>query len=92
MKKIMINSADLIDQETTHAILKETLQLPEYYGNNLDALWDLLSTNTSRQMIIIQNPHLMSQQLGKYGVKLLKLFIRLKRVNKNITLVLSYDV
>lgn len=88
----MINSADLIDQETTHAILKETLQLPEYYGNNLDALWDLLSTNTSRQMIIIQNPHLMSQQLGKYGVKLLKLFIRLKRVNKNITLVLSYDV
>ena len=26
-----------------HAYLKEKLQLPEYYGNNLDALYDCVS-------------------------------------------------
>lgn len=92
MEKYIINSADLTDRETTHTILKETLHLPDYYGNNLDALWDVLSTDTSSQMIIIKNPDLIRQQLGRYGVKLLKLFIRLKRVNKQITLVLSYDL
>ena len=27
----------------THKILKEKLELPDYYGENLDALWDCLT-------------------------------------------------
>ena len=31
------------DQKSLHALLAETLPLPDYYGGNLDALFDVLT-------------------------------------------------
>ena len=36
--KIYLDRARLKEKEEAHAYLKEKLHLPEYYGNNLDAL------------------------------------------------------
>ena len=49
MKEIELNGAKMVDKETTHEYLKEKLSLPDYYGANLDALWDCLSTELSRK-------------------------------------------
>lgn len=41
--KIYLDIRQLNEQAQAHAYLKEQLNFPEYYGNNLDALFDCLT-------------------------------------------------
>ncbi|WP_434751190.1 barstar family protein [Paenibacillus amylolyticus] len=43
MNNIQIDGRHLINRETLHQLLQDKLQLGEYYGHNLDALWDALT-------------------------------------------------
>lgn len=43
MKEIYIDFTDIGDYEDFYAQLKSKLDLPEYFGDNLDALWDSLT-------------------------------------------------
>lgn len=43
MKKIILDLNIPNTKEELHAYLKETMELPDYYGNNLDALYDCVS-------------------------------------------------
>ncbi|MCI3197398.1 barnase inhibitor [Bacillus sp. HU-1818] len=43
MNKIIINGEQIRDVKNLHRQLKQDLELPEYYGENLDALWDCLT-------------------------------------------------
>ena len=49
------------------------LQLPDYYGENLDALWDILSSWNEPLAIIIEKPTRFVEQLGGYGESVLQL-------------------
>lgn len=40
---IKLDSKKLYNAEIAHPYLKEKLNFPEYYGNNLDALYDCLT-------------------------------------------------
>ena len=33
----------MIDNLTTHKMLKDIFEFPDYYGKNLDALWDCIT-------------------------------------------------
>jgi ribonuclease inhibitor len=74
MKEIRLNGAKMVDKAATHAYLKRKLSLPDYYGENLDALWDCLSTDASPKKITVDKPALIIENLGEYGESLLKLF------------------
>ena len=43
MKKVILDFTCAETREEIHEILKRELDLPEYYGNNLDALYDCLT-------------------------------------------------
>lgn len=43
MKQITLDGSILADAALLHDYLKEQLQFPEYYGKNLDALYDCLT-------------------------------------------------
>ncbi|MEC1403663.1 barstar family protein [Bacillus subtilis] len=43
MRKIMIDGKDFENIEVLHDVLKDKLDFPNYYGRNLDALWDCLT-------------------------------------------------
>lgn len=40
---IILDAANLTDRAAAHAYLKDALSLPDYYGKNLDALYDCLT-------------------------------------------------
>ena len=44
MKRALIDGRECRDKQTLHRQLKDQLAFPDYYGNNLDALYDILST------------------------------------------------
>jgi ribonuclease inhibitor len=87
MKEIKLNGARMLDKETTHAYLKEKLSLPEYYGANLDALWDCLTTDFSKKRIVIINSEIMIENLGTYGQSIIELFRDVATENCNLELI-----
>ncbi|MCL1858087.1 MAG: barstar family protein [Oscillospiraceae bacterium] len=57
-----------------HLRLKETLNFPDWYGENLDALWDLLANRTNPSEIHLKGLNEVSQQLLPEMQKILKVF------------------
>ena len=50
--KIVLDASRMTSKEEAHAYLKEALSLPEYYGNNLDALHDCLEEMTDVEIVV----------------------------------------
>ena len=61
MKKIILNG-NLI-QKKGHPYLKEILNFPKYYGENLDALYDCLTDIGTNTEIILDNSKLVNKEI-----------------------------
>jgi len=92
MEIIRLEGSEMTDRKATHAYLKKKLYLPEYYGNNLDALWDCLTTDFSGKMIILHDPKAVQIKLGGYGDSLMGLFREAAAANSAIRLILAYPL
>lgn len=53
----------------------------DLYGNNLDALWDVLSSYSQDLTINIYNQQILHQNLDNYYLKLTILFEDLQQIN-----------
>lgn len=74
MKYITLNGKEMLTKEDVHPYLKDKLSIKEYYGNNLDALWDVLSTyNKVLQIELLHHDDLL-ENLGEYGQAIVQLF------------------
>ena len=67
LKKIVDNMNEIVlygeeMKENPHEYIKEKLDFPEYYGENLDALFDCL-TEISNKTIIIKDSSLLDEDL-----------------------------
>jgi ribonuclease inhibitor len=74
----------MTDKAAAHNYLKRKLALPDYYGENLDALWDCLTTDFSGKKIIIHKPQTIVDNLGSYGEAIIELFRRAEEENEFI--------
>lgn len=50
--RVVLDASKMTDKAVSHAYLKEILDLPDYYGNNLDALHDCLEEMTDLEIIV----------------------------------------
>lgn len=86
MKIIILNGRKMLDKEVSHKYLKKKLMLPDYYGENLDALWDILSTLTESIKIKVVNIDDIYKNLGPYGEEIINLFKDVVEENHNVNL------
>ena len=84
MKEIIIDGNYMTTKVKTHAYLKRKLDLNDYYGKNLDALWDLLSVYSEPISIKFINEDRAIDLLGDYARALLELFKDAEDENENI--------
>ena len=69
MRNYTINGSAMLTRADAHAELARALELPEYYGANLDALWDCVSAMDAELTLVRPAP--MLNALEGYGCKLL---------------------
>ena len=81
MQKINLDLAYMHSKEELHVYLKEVLNLPHYYGDNLDALYDSLTENSEAMEITIPEDVQEDEYLGDYGLQLLCVFQDAAAVN-----------
>ena len=76
MEKIVLDGKNMCDKLQAHAYIAEKLSFPEYYGANLDALWDCLGELPRGSSILLINREALVMSLGDYGKRLLNTFLQ----------------
>ena len=68
---VILNGKAMVDRMSAHSHLAERLELPTFYGRNLDALYDVLTEIGEETEIVLADPAAVVEQMGKYGESLL---------------------
>ncbi len=78
MKKVVLEGSSFVTARDVHAALAEALDFGPYYGFNLDALWDVLTTDVERPVMIEWKDILISEE--RLGAEFEKIVDVLRRV------------
>ena len=85
METIVLDGRCLKERERAHRYLKRKFQFPEYYGNNLDALWDLLTEEVSPLAVTVLYSRALLEEEG-YGARILRVLERVGEEREGFTL------
>lgn len=80
MSELILDGATIQNESDFHSVMSNLLNFGPYYGRNLNALWDRLSTDVERPMKIIWLDSEKSKKcLGEYFNKIIQIFEQAKR-------------
>jgi len=79
----------MADRKTVHEFLAERLRFPDYYGRNLDGLYDLLTEISEPVEIRISHAAQMELLLGPYAGLLIDTLHDAQRSNPNLTVTIT---
>lgn len=85
---IELDCAFLTSRKDAHDYLQQLLQLPEYYGRNLDALYDVLTSIGTPMTIVVKNEIMAEENLGGYGSALLATIREAAEENPAVTVMI----
>ena len=83
MNKIILDGAKMTEKTAAHEHIAAMMGFPEWYGNNLDALWDMLSQRDEAEIELL-NSTAMLTALKTYGCRLLSCFFDAAAENPRI--------
>ena len=84
MDEVFLDCNKMTSKSEAHKYIKKKLNLPDYYGNNLDGLWDILSTKSKMISIFLLHEEKLYENLGEYGKKLIDTFEEAAQSNGSI--------
>ncbi|MEW4059434.1 barstar family protein [Bacillus siamensis] len=75
MEIVIIDGKDITSTEALHRTLKDQLDFPDYYGENLNALWDCLTGWIEYPLTLVwKNFEISQKALGSDADDVLELF------------------
>ena len=86
MKIVVLDGRKMTDREAAHTYLKRILGLPEYYGRNLDALFDCLCEMSGTQIILTYVDE-MKDNLRRYADNIINVFEAAEEKNPKISVI-----
>lgn len=92
MNTIVLDFSSIKSMYNLHAYLKEALDLPEYYGFNMDALWDSLRGGFEDETtIILKGLDLLPADMNYSVPILIQVFEDLKKVGDIVDYIVVND-
>ena len=85
MNIIILDGSKMTNRYEAHNYLKEKFNFPDYYGQNLDALWDMLTSISEPVEIRLINESFLTENLAVYGKYMIEVFTDIVGENPNIT-------
>ncbi|XBW81090.1 barstar family protein [Bacillus velezensis] len=74
MEIVIIDGKDVTSTETLHRILKDQLDFPDFYGENLNALWDCLTGWIELPLTLVwKNFDISQKELGSDADNVLRI-------------------
>ncbi|WP_037586715.1 barstar family protein [Stenoxybacter acetivorans] len=79
--KVILEGSKIKTKQDFHNQIASLLDFGEYYGHNLDALWDRLRIDVERPVLLTWRDHLLSKQaIGEeYFQHIADIFEKIKR-------------
>ena len=87
MREITLNLTPFVEKISLHSYLKEAFDFPFYYGANLDALHDELSSEVAPMRVTVQYPASPKGQMANYLPRLLRVFRDIQQENYHLEFV-----
>ena len=87
MKRITLDCNLITDDQTAHDLFAKELEFPAYYGRNLDALYDLLSTYPETELTLANASAL--GKLFRYGDNLMLAIKDAEKANPLLTVIVE---
>ena len=91
IETIVLDGEQMLNRQAAHDHLAEQLGLPEYYGRNLDALYDLLTERGSSARLVVRHKEALLSRLGRYGTALCRTLEDADRANPNLEVLFPED-
>lgn len=86
MAEIVLDGLELQSLEEVHDRFARALDLPEWYGRNLDALFDCLTDLGEPVTVRLLHQEALEDRLGPRGRALVRLLRRVAEENTRVTL------
>ena len=91
IETIILDGKRMRNRRAAHDHLAEQLELPEYYGRNLDALYDLLTERGCPTQLVVRHKETILAQLGRYGTALCQTLEDADRANPSLEVLFPED-
>lgn len=92
MKYITLDFAGIKTLWELHEYFKTVFQLPDYYGRNMDALWDCLYYSFEfPTTITLKNVSYLPTEMQETIEVMLELFDDLQREDRKVTVIVDRD-
>ncbi len=88
MKEYVLDYERLKERRKAHSYLKKIMEFPDYYGRNLDALFDCL-TELGECTIVLRKARMQDEPEG-YGAEIQKTLEEAAKANPNLKLEIQY--
>ena len=89
MKNVSINCEALPTPADVHQALAQALSFPDYYGHNLDALFDSLTAMDEQTQLTLTNFHALHYAVGDWCGKLLYVFRQACQENSCLSIMMT---
>lgn len=87
MKEITLNLTACKTREALHGCIRQALSFPAYYGMNLDALADMLTSLSQPLRLIVCYPATPCDALADYWPRLLRVLDNAALENENLQII-----
>ena len=82
--EILLDGCEIPDRKALHDLLAGKFGFPDYYGRNLDALYDLLTQYHKPIRVTVIHANQLLENLGRYGNSFLQTLQDASRRNPGI--------
>ncbi|MBQ4164806.1 MAG: barstar family protein [Oscillospiraceae bacterium] len=87
MTEFVLNGAEITERKQIHEKLALGLSFPDWYGGNLDALYDCLTGITADTRVVLRDFDVLEERLGKYATSVKKVMKKAAEDNPKLSFV-----